>query len=113
MQGVDRIPYRLAELPGVDCLVIVEGEKDADRLWSLGLPATCNVGGAGKWKAGETAALVTAGVTRVVVVPDNDQAGEKHAQSVAASCHGAGLAIALLRLPDLPPIPDQDSGDAS
>ena len=39
--------YRLNALTGYETAVVVEGEKDADRLWSLGLPATCNAGGAG------------------------------------------------------------------
>src|SRR5215475_2908138 len=33
----------------VRSVFVVEGEKDADRLASLGLVATCNAGGAGKW----------------------------------------------------------------
>src|SRR4030095_1090197 len=33
---------------GTPTVFIVEGEKDADRLWDLKLPATTNVGGAGK-----------------------------------------------------------------
>lgn len=113
MRGIERIPYRLPELAGVERVVIAEGEKDVDRLWTLGIPATCNVGGAGKWKARETAALVEACVRAVVVIPDNDQAGDKHAQAVAASCHGAGLRVALLRLPGLPPMRPKHGEDAS
>jgi putative DNA primase/helicase len=113
MRGVERIPYRLPELANVERVVVAEGEKDCGRLAALGIPATCNVGGAGKWKAAETAALVEVGVHAVVVIPDNDQAGEKHAQAVGASCHGAGLTVALLRLPGLPPMRDKHGEDAS
>jgi putative DNA primase/helicase len=52
-------------------------------------------------------------VRAVVVIPDNDLAGEKHAQAVAASCHGAGLTLALLRLPGLPPMRDKHGEDVS
>jgi hypothetical protein len=33
-------------------VLIPEGEKDADRLVAVGLLATCNPGGAGKWSRG-------------------------------------------------------------
>jgi hypothetical protein len=104
MNGVQRIPYRLNELAGHETVVIVEGEKDCDRLWSLGIPSTTNVGGAGKWKDRESAALVTAGVKQVVLIPDNDDSGENHGQSAAASCYAAGLRVAgPVRLSGLPP----------
>ena len=54
MAGVRRVPYRLPELVRAaqagELVWIVEGEKDADRLAALGLVATTNVGGAGKWR---------------------------------------------------------------
>ena len=49
MDGVHRVPYRLPEILKASTVFVTEGEKDADRLWDLGIPATCNVGGAGKW----------------------------------------------------------------
>ena len=50
MDGVDRVPYRLPELLEAEVAAVVEGEKDCDRLRTLGLTATCNSGGAGKWR---------------------------------------------------------------
>ncbi|WLB05468.1 hypothetical protein QIH87_25100 [Bradyrhizobium elkanii] len=49
----EKIPYRLPELLEAehDEVLIVEGEKDADRLAAIGLMATTNAGGAGKWSA--------------------------------------------------------------
>src|SRR5262249_10557607 len=79
-----------------------EGEKDVDTLWSVGLAATCNEGGAGKWRQEHTAALVAAGVSELVVLPDADEPGEAHARSVAWSCLAAGLRVKLIRLPGLP-----------
>ena len=53
LEGVEQLPYRLPELPAAIAanqrIALVEGEKDADSLWRIGLPATTNSGGAGKW----------------------------------------------------------------
>lgn len=61
LDGTRRVLYRLSNILMADTVYVVEGEKDADRLWSLGLPATTNPQGAGKWRdeynsflAGET-----------------------------------------------------------
>lgn len=51
VKGVRPVSYRLPELvsSGSDApVIIVEGEKDADRVASLGLISTCNAGGASK-----------------------------------------------------------------
>src|SRR5712691_6258596 len=101
LDGVRIVPYRLHELAGARRVYIAEGEKDCDGLVALGLVATTNHGGAGKWRPEHTAALVTAGVREVVVLPDNDEAGEAHALKVAASCLGAGLTVRIVRLPNL------------
>jgi Toprim-like len=108
MDGVRRVPYRLPELAEQARVFIAEGEKDCDALWALGLAATTNAAGAGKWTDEHTAALVAAAVPEVIVLPDNDAPGEKHALAVVVSCHAAGLRVKLLRLPGLPP-----KGDAS
>jgi len=102
MAGVTRVPYRLPKLQAVDLVMVVEGEKDADRLWAANIPATTNAGGAGKWGPSETAALKTAGVRRVVILPDNDPPGVKHGETVASHVRKAGLAASILMLPDLP-----------
>jgi putative DNA primase/helicase len=101
MTDVRRVPYRLPELAGIACVFIPEGEKDVDALRTLGLVATCNVGGAGKWTAADTAALVAVGVQTVAILPDHDDAGAAHATKVAASCHGAGLTARIVPLPGL------------
>lgn len=80
-----RVVYRLNELIGHTSVVIVEGEKDADRLWAEGIPATTNVGGAGKWRSDYTTQLRAAGVSDLVIIPDNDDPGRAHAVAIAAS----------------------------
>lgn len=105
---VRRVPYRLHELasaPAGSFVFIVEGEKDADRLASLGLLATCNDNGAGKWN--EDFARYFEGL-HVAILPDNDEPGRKHAQAVAANVATAAESVKVLQLPDLP-----EKGDVS
>ena len=83
-----------------DTIHIPEGEADCDRLWQLGLVATCNPGGVGKWKMDYSDALIAA---YVVILPDNDDAGGQHSQQVARSLHGKAASIKVLELPNLPP----------
>jgi putative DNA primase/helicase len=102
LDGVERVPYRLPELlarPG-DPVCVVEGERDADALRALGLLATTNVGGAGKWLFDYGRWLAE---RRVVVLPDNDDPGTAHAVQVAGTLLAWGAAsIRLVSLPDVP-----------
>ena len=53
MGDTRRVPYRLPELLLSDEVIVVEGEKDVDVLVKhADRVATCNPGGAGKWRAG-------------------------------------------------------------
>jgi len=101
-RGVRRVPYRLADLQGERTVYIPEGEPHCDRLWHEGVPATCNIGGAGKWTDLDSAALVAAGVEHAVILPDNDDVGRTHAKGVAESLHRAGISPVIVPLPDLP-----------
>lgn len=102
VKGVRQIPYRLADLVRVEngTVFVVEGEKDADALWKMGIPATCNAGGAGKWSDEHSACL--AGFD-VVILPDNDEAGRRHGDAVAVSLRGKASSVSTLDLPGLPP----------
>lgn len=97
-----KIPYRLPELLAAvhDTVLICEGEKDADRLAAHGLTATTSSEGAGKWSPDLTKWFE--GKT-VYVLPDNDKAGEDHADLVARCLHGAAAEVRIVRLPGLPP----------
>ncbi len=106
VKGVRSLPYRLPELMEADpkrVVFVVEGEKDADRLASLGLVATTNPGGASKWRDELSQHLRD---RKVVILPDNDDAGRKHAQQVACSVYPVAARVQLLELPDLPPTGD-------
>lgn len=99
---VERVLYRLPELIIADesqPVFVVEGEKDADRLISLGLVATTNVGGAGKWKPEYNQWLTG---RDVIILPDNDDAGRDHAQKVKSSLTGYAASVKIVELPGLP-----------
>lgn len=102
MQGVCRVPYRLPQILAADPDTIVfvcEGEKDADRLGALGLVATTNPGGAGKFTRDLAQPLRG---RRVVALQDNDEAGEKHVATVLAALDGVAASAVGLLLPGLP-----------
>ena len=97
IDGVRRVPYRFAELlAGIaagDTVYIVEGEKDADALHAAGCVATCNPGGAGKWRPAFAQYFNGADA---VVVADKDPAGRTHARQVADSLQGAAKGVRIV-----------------
>ena len=78
-------------------IYVVEGEKDADRLRGLGLVATTNPMGAGKWRDSYSETLRGADL---IIIPDNDGPGRAHAAQVARACYGYATRIRVLELPD-------------
>jgi hypothetical protein len=102
LKGVQRVLYRLPDiLSNPDAVVyVVEGEKDADRLAKEGLVATTNPGGAGKWRDEYSHTLTD---RDVVVVPDNDPPGLRHAAQVARSLIGAARSVKVVDPPGLAP----------
>lgn len=61
---------------------ICEGEKDVHTIEVAGLTATCNPGGAGKWRP-EYAAVFREAI--VTIVADRDEPGQAHARTVRDS----------------------------
>lgn len=78
-----RVLYRLPKI--IDAVrdnrivYIVEGEKDVHTLERHGEIATCNPGGAGKWRPEYTEVLRDA---VVVIIADKDKPGQAHARQV-------------------------------
>ena len=105
---IRRVLYRLPDVLSAardQALFVVEGEKDVERLRLECLIATTNPQGAGNWRPELGESLRG---RRVVIIPDNDEAGRKHAQGVARSLHGVAADVRILELPDLP-----EKGDLS
>ena len=103
LQGVRRVLYRLQELLRTspdDWVFIVEGEKDVDRLYDEGLIATTCPMGAGKWEDSYSEFFNDRKL--VAIIPDNDDAGRKHAKQVTESLISAGVKPKIIELPDLP-----------
>jgi 5S rRNA maturation endonuclease (ribonuclease M5) len=96
MDGVDRVLYRLPEILKQSEIWIVEGEKDADNLSSLGLSATCNVGGSGKWMDGYTDSLKD---KNIILCGDTDEPGKKHVKLVFDSVAGHARSVRIVNLP--------------
>jgi AAA domain len=96
-----KIPYRLPELLAADPALpvhICEGEKKTDRLAGCGLVATCASEGAGKWTQELNESF--RGRT-VIILPDNDGPGRKHAQQVAQNLHGIAASVKIVELPGI------------
>jgi hypothetical protein len=71
-------------------------------LWSWNVPATCNSGGYGCSKIwAEHAAYFHD--ANVVILPDNDETGRKHANAVAASLRKVDATVRIIDLPGLLP----------
>jgi hypothetical protein len=96
------VPYRFPELLDAKtagrAIYLVEGEKAADALVSIGAIATTSHAGAGHWPAEITQYFAGA---NVVVVPDNDKAGQEYAKKVIKNLLPVAKSIRYLDL-DLP-----------
>jgi putative DNA primase/helicase len=123
VKGVPQVPYRLPELIedlAQDRLAfVVEGEKCVDALRRIGIPATTNAQGAGKWSPELDEHFRDADV---VLIPDNDppakvpdgsprlhpdgrpvRPGQDHMDAVAKRLLAVAKQVRILELPELPP----------
>lgn len=103
-------PYRLPDLIDTQTVFLTEGEKGCDRLWALGIAATCGPLGASRWMSDWSLDLWTVGCRELIVLADNDQAGRHHAEEVAKITHALDVAepieVKLVTLPGLAPKAD-------
>jgi putative DNA primase/helicase len=96
-----RVPYRLPEVLAADTVFLPEGEKDVATLEGWGLVASCNPGGSG------SSHLYTAWAghfrgRHIVILPDNDAPGRKHAAAVAGHLLPVAASLRVVELPGLP-----------
>jgi len=108
LKGVRRVPYHLAEiiksaapLPGkpVKGILVVEGERDVETLEPYNFIVTTNSEGAEKWHEDFNPYF---NGRAAVIIPDNDQKGERHALIVARNLKEHASEIKIVRLPGLP-----------
>lgn len=96
-----RILYNLVNVANAaekQPVYIVEGEKDADLLNGMGLVATCNYDGAGKWLETYNQHFAK---NVCYILADNDNPGREHAALVAANLHPIAHAVRVVTLPNL------------
>ncbi len=94
--GVRRVLYRLPQVIEAvgagQTIWIAEGEKDVEALERAGVVATCNPGGAGKWRGEYDRVLAGADVR---IVQDRDEPGRKHGLAVAEGLRRAGCTVTV------------------
>ena len=88
-----RLPDVLAAVSNRETVYIAEGEKDVEAIVAAGGVATCNPGGAGKWKDEYAESLAG---TEVVVVADRDETGRAHASAIKRSLVGAAHSVRVV-----------------
>ncbi len=98
LDGVQTVLYRLPHVLKSEEVVIVEGEKDADNLASLGFCATTCPMGAGKWRNHYNEALKG---KDLILCPDNDPPGREHMAQIAISLNGTSRSLKWIDLPGL------------
>lgn len=107
LNGVGRVPYRLPQLLAAvaagKTVYVAEGEKDVQAIERAGGTATCNPGGAGKWKTAYDRYLAGADV---VIVADRDEPGRKHALAVATGLRGVAASVQVVE-----PLTGKDAAD--
>lgn len=91
-------PYKYSDWKSYDRISLVEGEKCAELIQSLGIPATCIPGGASGWKAHY--AKFFAG-KEVSIFPDNDEPGERFGQLALKDVKPLAKFAKIVRLPGL------------
>jgi hypothetical protein len=105
IKGVRRVLYRLPEVMQAvaqgQVVYVCEGEKDVEAARAIGLVATCNAMGAdngtgNKWFPEFADALINADV---VVVPDQDEPGQRHAAWVIQTLIGKARNVGRLDVP--------------
>ena len=90
MNGISRVPFQLHHFASTDTIIICEGELGVEALNRAGFIATCNPGGAGNWQP-ELNQFFQG--KSVIIIPDNDEPGRKHAAKVAEQLTGSATSI--------------------
>ncbi len=110
LEGTRRVLYGLPDLASRpdDMVIVVEGEKDADRLNALfaaaNTPAIATTSAQGANDTGRWESYAEGLKGRpVVVIPDCDPTGLRHARGVCGFLHGMARSVKLVELPGVGP----------
>ncbi len=109
LNGVRRVPYRLAELAklsSIQDIVMTEGEKDADTLTAHGFPATNHK----NWQADFNYLLKG---KKVVIFQDHDRTGVEFAEKAARMIFRESEAVKIVDCFRDEPLPDKHGKDVS
>jgi len=97
LEGIRRVLYHLPEITlEQGTIYLVEGEKDADKLWEYGQVATTSPGGSSAWKPEYANYLVN---KKVTIIPDNDIAGFNFARTIVKSLRNKAREVKCILLP--------------
>ena len=97
-----RLPHVIAAVKSNELICVVEGERDVHTLEAKGKIATCNPGGAGKWRPEYSEMLRGANVAIIQDVDPADektghQPGQEHAQAVREALEGIAAKVKVLQ----------------
>jgi hypothetical protein len=96
LRGIRPVLYKLPAVLASQRVFVVEGERDVESIEGLGLAATCNPMGAGKWRPAYSQFLAG---KDVVIISDNDGPGRAHASKIEKALKGVAARLRVIILP--------------
>lgn len=99
-KGVTFPVYGLDDVRGNTEVWLVEGEPDRWTMYQAGMPAITFPAGAGAVPKGAIELLKEAGIKKLNIIRDLDDAGQKGAPKVAQTLKSEGLEVSVRKLPD-------------
>ncbi len=98
IKDVHKTIYNLPAVTKADRVFLVEGEKDVETMRRLGLVATTNSGGGKFWESDFDAYFEG---KDVAIIPDNDEVGVGHAETLAAHLHKIAKSVKIVKVSKL------------
>jgi len=99
IKDIEPILFNYDQIAESNYVIIVEGEKDAEKIISIGLVATTVCGGSKKWRKEYNEVLRK---KDVVILPDNDNPGNEHALLITQELNGIAESVKIVKTSDKP-----------